>query len=51
LSCKDVDIEKASKEGSTPARVASDFGHEYIYGLLSKNQSTHEPCLSIGPSV
>ena len=35
LGCKDVDIEKASTEGSTPARVASEFGHEYIYGLLS----------------
>jgi ankyrin repeat protein len=45
LGCKDVDIEKASVEGITPARVASEFGHEYIYGLLSKNQSTREPCL------
>ncbi len=35
LDCKDVDIEKASTEGITPARVASVFGHEYIYGLLS----------------
>jgi ankyrin repeat protein len=35
LGCKDVDIEKASTEGITPARVASEFGHEYIYGLLS----------------
>jgi ankyrin repeat protein len=35
LGRKDVDIEKASKEGSTPARVASEFGHEYIYDLLS----------------
>jgi ankyrin repeat protein len=35
LGCKDVDTEKASKEGYTPARVASEFGHEYIYGLLS----------------
>ena len=34
LNCKDIDIEKASKEGSTPARVASVFGHEYIHGLL-----------------
>jgi ankyrin repeat protein len=46
LGCKDVDVEKASKEGSTPARVASEFGHEYIYGLLSKSQSTSEPCLA-----
>ncbi len=46
LGCKDVDIEKASVEGITPARVASEFGHEYIYGLLSKNQSTREPCLA-----
>ncbi len=38
LGCKDVDIEKASAEGVTPARVASEFGHEYIYGLLSKNR-------------
>ncbi len=45
LGCKDVDIEKASAEGITPARVASEFGHEYIYRLLSKNQSTREPCL------
>ncbi len=45
LGCKDVDIEKASKEGITPACVASEFWHEYIYGLLSKNQSTREPCL------
>ncbi len=45
LGCKDVDIEKASKDGITPAHVASEFGHEYIYGLLSKNQSTREPCL------
>ena len=35
LGCKDVDIEKASKGGITPARVASEFGHEYIYGVLS----------------
>ena len=35
LDCKDVNIEKASTEGITPARVASEFGHEYIYGLLS----------------
>ncbi len=35
LGCKDVDIEKASKEGITPARVASAFGHEYICDLLS----------------
>ncbi len=45
LGCKDVDIEKASSQGITPARVASEFGHEYIYGLLSKNQSTRESCL------
>ncbi len=45
LGCKDVDIEKASAEGIAPARVASEFGHEYIYALLSKNQSTREPCL------
>ncbi len=45
LGCKDVDIEKASTEGSTPAHVAFEFGHEYIYGLLSKSQSTREPCL------
>ncbi len=44
LGCKDVDIEKASAEGTTPAHVASKFGHEYIYGLLSKSQSTREPC-------
>ena len=35
LGCKDIDIQKTSKEGITPARVASEFGHEYIYGLLS----------------
>ncbi len=35
LGSKDVDIEKTSAEGITPARVASEFGHEYIYGLLS----------------
>ena len=35
LGCKDVDIEKASKEDITPARVASEFGHEFICGLLS----------------
>jgi ankyrin repeat protein len=45
LGGKDVDIEKVSTEGIAPARVASKFGHEYIYGLLSKNQSTREPCL------
>jgi ankyrin repeat protein len=45
LGCKDVDIEKASTEGITPARVASEFGHAYIYCLLSKNQTTREPCL------
>jgi ankyrin repeat protein len=45
LDCKDIDTDKASTEGTTPARVASEFGHEYIYGLLSKNQSTREPCL------
>ena len=45
LGCKDVDIDKASTDGITPARVASKFGHEYIYGLLSKNHCTREPCL------
>jgi ankyrin repeat protein len=35
LGCKDIDIEKASTEGITPARVASEFGHAYIHGLLS----------------
>jgi ankyrin repeat protein len=35
LGCKDIDIEKASADGITPARVASEFGHDYIYGLLS----------------
>jgi ankyrin repeat protein len=45
LGCKDVDIEKASTKGVTPARVAFEFEQEYIYGLLSKNQSTREPCL------
>jgi hypothetical protein len=35
LGCKDVDIEKASTEGITPTRAASEFGHAYIYGLLS----------------
>ena len=35
LGCKDVDVNKASKNGITPARVASEFGHEYIHGLLS----------------
>jgi hypothetical protein len=36
LGCKDVDIDKASTEGITPAHVAFEFGHEYIYGLLSR---------------
>jgi ankyrin repeat protein len=35
LNFEDVDIDKASTDGTTPARVASEFGHEYIYGLLS----------------
>ena len=35
LGCKDVAIEKATAEGFTPARAASEFGHEYIYGLVS----------------
>ncbi len=35
LNCKDIDIEKASTERITPARVASKFGHEYIHDLLS----------------
>ena len=35
LGCKDVDVEKASTKGITPTRVASEFGHEYIYDLLS----------------
>ena len=35
LNREDVDIDKASTDGTTPARVASEFGHEYIYGLLS----------------
>ncbi len=35
LGCKDVDVDKASTNGITPARVASEFGHEFIYGLLS----------------
>jgi ankyrin repeat protein len=47
LGCKDVDIEKASTEGITPARVASEFGHEYIYDLLSKNQSNRDSVLSL----
>jgi ankyrin repeat protein len=45
MGCKDVDIDKASADGTTPARVASEFGHEYIYDLLSKNHSTRKPCL------
>jgi ankyrin repeat protein len=45
LGCKDVDTEKASTEGITPASVASEFGHEYIHGILSKNQSSCELCL------
>ena len=45
LGCKDVDIDKASTEGITPASVASEFGHEYIYGLLLKNQNTREASL------
>ena len=46
LGRKDVDIDKASTDGITPVRVASEFGHEYINGLLlSQNQSTREPCL------
>ncbi len=36
LGFKDVDIDKASAEGITPVRVALEFGHEYIYGLLSR---------------
>jgi ankyrin repeat protein len=51
LDCKDVDIDKASTEGITPARVASEFRHEYIYSLLSKNQSTREPCLVSGTRI
>jgi ankyrin repeat protein len=47
LGCKDVDIDKASPDGITPARAASEFGHEYIYDLLSKNQSTREPSCTI----
>ncbi len=35
LGCKDVDIKKTSKEDITPAHVASEFGHEFICGLLS----------------
>ena len=35
LGRKDVDIDKASTDGITPARVAYEFGHEYIYGLLA----------------
>jgi ankyrin repeat protein len=35
LRCKDGNIDKASTDGITPARVAYEFGHEYIYGLLS----------------
>jgi ankyrin repeat protein len=35
LDCKDVDVEKASTKDITPARVASEFGHEYIHDLLS----------------
>ncbi len=44
LSCKDVDIEKASAEGITPARVAFEFGHEYICGLLSESYINREIC-------
>jgi ankyrin repeat protein len=35
LGCKDVDIEKASKDDITPACVAAEFGHEYIHDLFS----------------
>ena len=34
LNCEDVDIDQASTDGITPARVASEFGHDYIYGHL-----------------
>ncbi len=51
LGCKDVDIEKASTEGITPARVASEFGHEYIYGLLSDSiQHVSIKCESLSTS-
>jgi ankyrin repeat protein len=35
LDCKNVDAKKASAEGITPSRVASEFGHEHISDLLS----------------
>jgi hypothetical protein len=41
LGCKDVNIDKASTEGITPARVAFEFGHEYIYSLLSLQKGGH----------
>ena len=40
LGCKDVDIDKASTDDITPTRVASEFGHEYIYGLLSDSHGS-----------
>jgi ankyrin repeat protein len=44
LYCQDVDVEKASTGGITPARIASEFGHEYIYGLLSgRNTESSSP--------
>ncbi len=51
LGCKHVDIEKTSTEGVTPARVASEFGHEYIYGLLSDCISASTKCESLSAST
>ncbi len=36
LGCQNIDVDKASTEGITPAHVALEFGHEYVYGLFSE---------------
>jgi ankyrin repeat protein len=52
LGCKDVDIEKATTEGTTPARVAAEFGHEYICDLLSDSiQHVSIKCESLSASI
>jgi hypothetical protein len=35
LACKDVDAKKSTEAGTTPSHVAREFGHEYIFDLLS----------------
>jgi hypothetical protein len=51
LTCKDVDAKKGPEAGITPSRVARDFGHEYIFDLLSgyEDKTQEMACKDKGP--